>query len=123
VADAGRGVGQARLGPALWAGVGGVVIGAVTVATREATDRVPATLLLAAGVAVGLAAGLLLASSAARRSGRPAGRTVMERLNDGAFAVVLLAVWGLSLAVLGPWSGLLAGLGAGLLVAMLARRA
>jgi hypothetical protein len=123
VADAGRGVGQARLGPALWAGVGGVVIGAVTVATRDAQDRVPATLLLAVGVAVGLAAGLLVASSAARRGRRPAGRTVMERLNDGAFTVVLLAVWGLSLAVLGPWSGLLAGLGAGLLVAVLARRA
>jgi hypothetical protein len=118
VAEAGQGVGQARIGPAVWAAVAGVVIGALTVASRPPQDRVATILLLAAGTAAGLAAGLLVA----RRGRRPARRTVMERLNDGAFVVVLLAVWGLSLAVLGPWSGLLAGLGAGAVVAVLARR-
>jgi hypothetical protein len=107
--------------PALWAAAAGAAIGAVTVASRPAEDRVATILLLATGVAVGLGAGLL-ATSGARRGRRPGRRTVMERLNDGAFAVVLLAVWGLSLAVLGPWSGLLAGLGAGVLVVVLARR-
>jgi hypothetical protein len=70
------------------------------------------------GLAVGVGLGLL----APRRAAAGRRSTTMERLNDGAFAVVLLAVWGLSLAVLGPWSGLLAGLGSGALVTVLARR-
>jgi hypothetical protein len=107
----------AGVSPAVWGGVVAAVVAAVTVASRPAADRVLTGLLLVVGLAVGVALGMLAARRPA--AGR---RSTMARLNDGAFAVVLLAVWGLSLAVLGPWAGLLAGLGAGALVAVLARR-
>jgi len=104
------------------AGLGGLVVAVLTVTSRAPGARVATVLLLVAGLAAGAAAGLAVARAQARRGGRAGGRTVMERMNDGAFGVVLLAAWGLSLAVLGAWAGLLAGFGAGLLVTVLARR-
>lgn len=118
--------GQRAVSPALWAaGLGGLVVAVLTVTSRPPEARVATTLLLVTGLAAGAGAGLALARAQAARGGtgaRVGRRTVMERMNDGAFGAVLLAAWGLSLAVLGPWAGLLAGFGAGLLVAVIARR-
>jgi hypothetical protein len=118
--------GQRAVSPALWAaGLGGLVVAVLTVTSRPPEARGATAALLVAGLAAGAGAGLALARAKAARHGtgaRPGRRTVMERMNDGAFGVVLLAAWGVSLAVLGPWAGLLAGLGAGLLVALVARR-
>ena len=115
-----------RISPAVWAaGLGGLVVAVLTVTSRPPESRVATTLLLVAGLVAGAGAGLAVARAQAARGARPSRpgrRTVMERMNDGAFGVVLLAAWGVSLAVLGPWSGLLAGFGASLLVAILARR-
>jgi hypothetical protein len=121
VADAG----QRLISPAVWAAaLGGLVVAALTVVSRPPEARVATALLLLAGLAAGAGAGLVVArAQAARgRGGRAGRRTVMERMNDGAFGAVMLAAWGVSLAVLGAWAGLLAGFGAGLLVALLARR-
>ena len=123
MAEAGQRAGAGRMTWAVWVAVlGGFVVAVLTVISRAPGARVATALLLLAGLAAGAATGLAVARARGPRVPRAGRRTVMERMNDGAFGVVLLAAWGLSLAVLGAWSGLLAGFGAGLLVAVLASR-
>ena len=92
------------------AAVVGLAAAVVTVLTRSPDVRGLATALLPAGFALGL----MLALALRTRAARP--RSTMGRLNDAAFATVLLALWGLGLGMLGPWAGLVTGAGAGVLL-------
>ncbi len=103
-------VARARPGGAILAVLLMVTVGSVAVTLQPAPRRG-----LAAGVfLVALLAGLGAASRLPRRRGE---RTVMERINDSAFGVVLLAGSLIAAAALRPWlvalpallTGLLAG--------------
>jgi hypothetical protein len=87
---------------------------AVTILSRQEPDRVLALVLLVPGFALGVLGARTLRR---RRDAGPAReRTAVERFNDGAFVVVLVAVWAIGLGLLGAWAGLLSGFAAGLLV-------
>jgi hypothetical protein len=118
--------GRRRWGWLILVAVLGVVAMALTVLPRHGGVRSAAALLLVPGLLLGLAAGLFVVSRPAvttwRRTTQP--RTAPERLNDIAFAIVLIALWALAAALIGAWSGLLTGVvvGLGLAVAWHAGR-
>ncbi|HKE98076.1 MAG TPA: hypothetical protein VKG45_03975 [Actinomycetes bacterium] len=113
---------RTRVPPAAAAAAAAALAAAVVVVvTRPSAARPLAAGLLAAGFAAGLALGAWLTRRLGRGPARH--RSAAERLNDGAFAVVLLAGWLLALAQLGAWAGLLTGLAAGVLAAFAVRAA
>jgi hypothetical protein len=85
-----------------------LLLAGVTLLLEPAGRRWPAAALLAVGLAVGVALG--------RRLRPRRRRTMMERLNDGAFVVVLAAVSLLALGLLRPWTAVLPGLLGGVLL-------
>jgi hypothetical protein len=101
-----------RRGPpiaaALVVGMLATVAGAVVLAFQPAGARGAAALLFLAGLAVG-------ALVAARLPAPRRGRTVMERLNDVAFAAVLAFVSVLVGLALRPWLAVVPGLLCGIL--------
>lgn len=93
---------------ALVAGMLAVVAGAVVLVFQPAGAQGPAALLFLAGLAVG-------ALLATRLPAPRATRTVMERLNDVAFAAVLAFVSLLVGLALRPWLAVVPGLLCGVL--------
>lgn len=109
------GVGRGRpIGATLVVAMLAAVAGAVVLVFQPAGARGPAALLFLAG----LAAGALLAG---RLPAPRAGRTVMERLNDVAFAAVLTFVSLIVGLALRPWLALVPGLLCGVLGALALR--
>jgi hypothetical protein len=117
--------GRRRWGWLALVAVVGVVAIALTVLPRQAGDRTATVLLVVPGLVAGFAVGLLLAARPAVSSWRRAtrARTGPELVNDGAFGVLLLALWILGAALLGRWSGLLTGAVVGLALGLVARPA
>ena len=81
----------------------------------EPASRRAAAVLLAAGLAVGAVVALRLPVSARLR-------TPMERLNDGAFLVVVSAVALIAVRLARPWTAALPGLVGGVLIGLTLRR-
>src|SRR5215203_6461613 len=98
------------------AGAAGIalVLGGLTLLLEPASWRAVAAVLLALGLAVGVVV-------AVRRpaSGRP--RTPMERLNDGAFLVVIAIVALIAVRLARPWTAALPGLVGGALLGLTLR--
>jgi hypothetical protein len=106
-------VARSRPGGAILAALLAVTVGGIAVAVQPGSRRS-----LAAGIFVlALAAGL----AAARLPGPRPQRTIMERLNDLAFATVVLAVSLVAALALRPWLVALPGLATGFLAGRVAR--
>jgi hypothetical protein len=95
------------------AGIALLLVG-LTLLLEPASRRGAAALLLAVGLAVGVVVALRLPAS-----GRV--RTPMERLNDGAFVVVVAAVALVAVRLARPWTAALPGLVGGALVGLTLR--
>ena len=95
------------------AGIALLLVG-LTLLLEPASRRAAAAVLLAVGLAVGVAVALRLPAS-----GRL--RTPMERLNDGAFLVVMAAVALVAVRLARPWSAALPGLVGGVLIGLALR--
>jgi hypothetical protein len=88
------------------AAVAAALLAGLTLLLEPPSWRGPAAALLAVGLAAGVVVGLRLPVQVRQRS-------VMERLNDAAFLVVLAAVALLSVRLARPWTATLPGLVAG----------
>ena len=86
----------------------------LTLLLEPASRRAAAAVLLAAGLAVGVVVALRLPVSARLR-------TPMERLNDGAFLVVVSAVALVAVRLARPWTAALPGLVGGVLIGLTLR--
>lgn len=95
---------------------GGVLL-AVAGALLAAGSRLTLAFLLAL---VGLVAGYLLVAAGVVPARRPR-HTVVERLNDGAFVVVVIGVSLLLAIVARPWTALIPGLAGGVLAGLALR--
>ena len=95
------------------AGIALLLVG-LTLLLEPASRRPAATLLLAAGLAVGVVAAMRLPAS-----GRS--HTAMERLNDGAFLVVVAVVALIAVRLARPWTAALPGLVGGVLLGLTLR--
>jgi len=91
-----------------------VVLAGLTLLLEPPSWRPLAAVLLAAGLAVGVVAAMRLPAS-----GRP--HTVMERLNDGAFLVVVAGVALIAVRLARPWTAALPGLVGGVLIGLTLR--
>jgi hypothetical protein len=91
-----------------------VLLAGLTLLLEPASWRPLAAVLLAVGLAVGVVAAMRLPVS-----GRP--RTAMERLNDGAFLVVVAAVALVAVRLARPWTAALPGLVGGALIGLTLR--
>jgi hypothetical protein len=91
-----------------------VLLAGLTLLLEPASWRGPAAALLALGLAAGAAAALRLPASGRQRS-------IMERLNDAAFLVVLAVVALIAVRLFRPWTAALPGLLGGALVGLALR--
>jgi hypothetical protein len=95
------------------AGIALLLVG-LTLLLEPASRRGAAAVLLAVGLAVGVVVAMRLPAS-----GRI--RTPMERLNDGAFVVVVAAVALVAVRLARPWTAALPGLVGGALIGLTLR--
>jgi peptidoglycan/LPS O-acetylase OafA/YrhL len=91
-----------------------LLLAGLTLLLEPASRRAPAALLLAVGLAAGVVAALRLPASDRRRS-------AMERLNDGAFLVVVAAVALIAARLARPWTAAIPGLVGGALIGLVLR--
>ena len=91
-----------------------LALAGLTLLLEPASWRPLAAALLAAGLAVGVVAAMRLPAS-----GRP--RTAMERLNDGAFLVVVAVVALIAVRLARPWTAALPGLVGGVVLGLTLR--
>ena len=96
------------------AGIAALLVG-LALLLEPASWRGAAAALLAAGLAAGVVVALRLPVSARLR-------TPMERLNDGAFLVVVSAVALIAVRLARPWTAALPGLVGGVLIGLTLRR-
>ena len=92
-----------------------LLLAGLTLLLEPASRRAAAAVLVAAGLAVGAVVALRLPVSARLR-------TPMERLNDGAFLVVVSAVALIAVRLARPWTAALPGLVGGVLIGLTLRR-
>ena len=92
------------------AGIALLLVG-LTLLLEPASRRAGAAALLAVGLAAGVVVAMRLPAS-----GRP--RTPMERLNDGAFVVVVAAISLVAVRLARPWTAALPGLVGGFLIGL-----
>ena len=90
------------------AGIALLLVG-LTLLLEPASRRAGAAVLLAAGLAAGVAVAMRLPASERLR-------TPMERLNDGAFVLVLAAISLVAVRLARPWTAALPGLVGGFLI-------
>jgi hypothetical protein len=95
------------------AGIALLLVG-LTLLLEPASRRGAAALLLAVGLAVGVVVAM-------RRPASGRIRTPMERLNDGAFVVVVAAVALVAVRLARPWTAALPGLVGGALIGLTLR--
>lgn len=91
-----------------------LLLAGLTLLLEPASRRAPAALLLVVGLAAGVVAALRLPASDRRRS-------AMERLNDGAFLVVVAAVALIAVRLARPWTAAIPGLVGGALIGLVLR--
>jgi hypothetical protein len=91
-----------------------LLLAGLTLLLEPAPRRAGAAALLAVGLAVGVVVALRLPAS-----GRL--RTPMERLNDGAFVVVVAAISLVAVRLARPWTAALPGLVGGILIGLTLR--
>jgi xanthosine utilization system XapX-like protein len=91
-----------------------LLLAGLTLLLEPASRRAAAAVLLAAGLAVGVVVARRLPVSARLR-------TPMERLNDGAFLVVVSAVALMTVRLARPWTAALPGLVGGVLIGLTLR--
>jgi hypothetical protein len=103
-----------RTGRVAGAAVVAVALAGLTLLLEPPSWRPLAAVLLAAGLAVGVVAAMRLPAS-----GRS--HTAMERLNDGAFLVVVAAVALIAVRLARPWTAALPGLVGGVLLGLTLR--
>ena len=112
---------QDRTARTIGALVGALVLAALGVLLTSGSQRGLAALMALVGLAVGLAAGLGAARAGVLGS-RNQDRSVIERLNDGAFVVVLGAASLLLAITARPWTVVLPGVVGGALAGRFIRR-
>jgi cobalamin synthase len=103
-----------RTGRVAGAAVVAVALAGLTLLLEPPSWRPLAAVLLAAGLAVGVVAAMRLPAS-----GRS--HTAMERLNDGAFLVVVAVVALIAVRLARPWTAALPGLVGGVLLGLTLR--
>jgi hypothetical protein len=105
---------ERRTGPLAGAvGIALLLVG-LTLLLEPASRRAAAAVLLGVGLAVGVLVALRVPASARLR-------TPMERLNDGAFLVVVSAVALVAVRLARPWTAALPGLVGGVLIGLTLR--
>jgi hypothetical protein len=92
-----------------------LLLAGLTLLLEPASRRAGAAALLAVGLAAGVVVALRLPAS-----GRL--RTPMERLNDGAFLVVVAAISLVAVRLARPWTAALPGIVGGFLIGLTLRR-